>query len=105
MVARRALLLLALVAPGTATAYERTAEQQATKNKTDQRAQEGALRKRADPKADLAIQKENLVKLRWNAEQDRKVGNRAGAWAAEQDIRKARRNIKKDEKQLRKEAR
>jgi len=62
------------------------------------------LRKRADPKVDLAVQKQNLAKLRWNAEQDKKVGNRAGAWAAEQDLRKARKNIKKDEKQLGKEA-
>ena len=46
------------------------------------------------------MQKENLTKLRFNAAEDRKVGNRAGAWAAELDARKVRKNIRKDEKQL-----
>ncbi len=58
----------------------------------------GALKEQQDPKKDLALQKENLEKLRENAAADRKAGNRVGAWAAEGDAKHAEKLIKKDEK-------
>lgn len=78
----------------------KTAAQQATSRKTDQAAQEGALKEKADPAADLRAQEANLERLRENAEQDRKAGNRVGAWAAEWDARHARRLIEKDRRRI-----
>jgi hypothetical protein len=63
-----------------------------------QKEKKGALKEQKDPKKDLALQKENLAKLRANAAADRKAGNHVGAWAAERDAKHAEELIAKDEK-------
>jgi hypothetical protein len=63
-------------------------------------AKKGALREKQDPSKDLKIQEENLKKLRINAEENKKVGNRAATWAANQDARHAEKLIAKDKKLL-----
>ena len=61
----------------------------------------GALKEQQNPEKDLKLQKENVEKLRENAELDRKAGNRVGAWAAERDEKHAEKLIEKDEKAIR----
>jgi hypothetical protein len=79
----------------------KTPAQEKKAEKTRKAAKKGALRKREDPKADLAIQRENVEKLDENARQDRQAKNRAGAWAAERDARRARKHVDEDERRLR----
>jgi hypothetical protein len=67
---------------------------------TDEKAKEGALKEKRDPAADLKLQQENVKRLRINAEENRKVGNRAASWAAEQDLRHAEKLVKKDQQLL-----
>lgn len=73
---------------------------QAEKTRTDEKAKEGALQEKKDPAKDLKIQQENLKRLHINAAESRKVGNRAAAWAAEQDARHAEKLIRKDKQLL-----
>src|SRR5438105_3998521 len=97
----RMILILVLTLAGRMAGADESARsvaQEAKREKAEQKAQEGALRPRADPAADLALQRENLAKLEFAAAQDRAVGNRAGAWAAELDARRVRRLIEKDKK-------
>ncbi|MGZ7022995.1 MAG: hypothetical protein ACXVJ3_17295 [Ilumatobacteraceae bacterium] len=94
------VLLGALALPLCAQADGRNHEQQAKKEKTDEKAKKGALQEKQDPAKDLKLQEENLKKLRINAEENKKVGNRAAAWAANQDARHAEKLIKKDKKLL-----
>ena len=69
-----------------------------------QREKEGALHQKQDPSADLELQKDNLKRLRENARDDRKAGNRVGAWAAEWDARHVEKLIRNDERALGREA-
>jgi hypothetical protein len=94
----RWLLLGALLSPGIAVADEpdgRTQAQRVEQKKTDKAAEEGALQEKADPRADLKQQKANLARLRQNASDDRKAGNRACAWTAECDARHVEKLIRK----------
>lgn len=97
------VLLGALLLPAAAFAAEqdgRNPSQQQKKQTTDEKAKKGALRERKDPAADLKLQEQNLEKLRINAAENRKVGNRAAAWAADLDARHAEKLIKKDKQLL-----
>ncbi len=85
---RTIVLAVALLAPAAASLGDSRTEKE----------KQGALKERKDPERDLALQKENLAKLRANAAADRRAGNRVGAWAAEQDARHVKRLIRKDEK-------
>jgi hypothetical protein len=92
-----------LLAPALAYATDeegRDAEQQTKKQKADEKAKEGALKEKKDPAADLKLQQQNVKRLRINAEENRKVGNRAATWAAEQDLRHAEKLVEKDKKLL-----
>ncbi len=94
------LLFGALLLPAGTARAEKTRTQETKKEKTDQAAKKGALKEKQDPSADLALQKENVKKLRTDAADDRKAGNRAGAWAANGDAHHAEKLIKKDKQLL-----
>lgn len=102
----RVLLFGALLLPATALADDvrnekgNTPKQEADAKKSDQAAKKGALKEKKSPAADLKLQEENVKKLREDAAQDRKVGNRAGAWAADMDARHAQKLVDKDKKLL-----
>jgi hypothetical protein len=100
----RMMLFGALILPALALAADkedgRNNEQQQKKQTTDEKAKKGALRERQDPSKDLKLQEENLKKLRINAAENRKVGNRAAAWAADMDARHVEKLIKKDKQAI-----
>ena len=88
---RTLLFSLAMVAPvAVGHADDRTEKQK-----------RGALKEQPSPEKDLKLQKENVEKLRENAAADRKAGNRVGAWAAERDMKHAKKLIAKDEELIR----
>jgi hypothetical protein len=100
----RMLVVVTVLLPVRVGAGEdegRSIDQRMHKEKAEQAAKKGALKEKQDPTADLKLQKENVKRLRQNAAEDRKAGNRAGAWAAELDARRAERLIKKDQKLVR----
>jgi len=97
---RTLVLGAALLSPAFAD-DGKSPSQQSKKERTDKAAKKGALEEKADPAADLARQKANVERLERNAAEDRKAGNRAGAWAAEWDERHAKKLIEKDQKLLR----
>jgi hypothetical protein len=89
-----------LVATVSARAGE-AGDQRSAKEKKEQKEKKGALAEKPDPAKDIALQKQNVKRLRHNAEQSRKNGNRVAAWAAEHDAKHAEKLIAKDEKLLR----
>ena len=74
----------------------RNAAQRQHARKTDIAAKRGALRAADDPRQDLAKQEANLQRLARNAALNRAAGNRVGAWAAEWDLRRTRKQIEQD---------
>jgi hypothetical protein len=93
-------LALALAAPTIGHA-EPKSDRRSGAEKKEQAEKKGALKERVDPAKDLKAQRENVKKLRHNAAENRKVGNRIGAWAADRDAKHAEKLIAKDEALLR----
>jgi hypothetical protein len=89
-----------LVATVSARAGE-AGDQRSAKEKKEQKEKKGALAEKPDPAKDIALQKQNVKRLRHNAQESRKNGNRVAAWAAEHDAKHAEKLIAKDEKLLR----
>jgi hypothetical protein len=93
--------VLALAPPAIGNA-EPPADQRSGAEKKEQAEKKGALKERVDPAQDLKAQRENVKKLRHNAAENRKIGNRIGAWAADRDAKHAEKLIAKDEALLQK---
>lgn len=90
-----AALLAVTFATGSARA-EKNDDDHPKPNKTSK----GALKEKNDPKKDLKLQKENVAKLHEDAVEDRKAGNRVGAWAAESDAKHAQKLVDKDKQMI-----
>lgn len=94
------LLTATIVTNGAARAGE-PGDQRSAKEKKEQKEKKGALQEKVDPAKDLKLQEKNVKRLRHNAEESRKNGNRVAAWAAERDAKHAEKLIDKDRKLLR----